>query len=374
MRFAEVPCDEDVKRRLVGMVDSDRLPHALLISGPSGAGKLALARALAQYIHCENPIGGDSCGKCPACLQHRSFNNPDMYYVYPVINKESSGKTSESRIQEWRDFLDRWPFNPYERWLEALDAGNSQPIIYTDEANVIIAKMALSPYHAKYKVTLIWLPEKFQEGAANKLLKLIEEPWGDTKFILVSNEPGAILPTIFSRTQRVNVGRPSQAMVEEVLRRHTPLQDSDMAEIARLSDGNINRALALTETRGETEEFLKLFQETMRMAYARRLREMKDLSDKMAGLGREKIRRMLAYFSAQVRENFIYNLRNPALNNLSGAEEEFSRRFSPFINASNAEAILRLFTEAETDISRNANSKIVLFDMSIQLIMLIKQN
>lgn len=370
MRFSEVPCSRDVKDRLVSLVDRDRLPHALLISGPAGAGKLALARALAQYIHCENRHDGDSCGRCPACLQHRSFNNPDMHFVYPVT--AAAGKTSDASIDQWKDFLSRYRYNPYEGWLEALNAGNSQPLIYVDEANAIIEKMSLSAYRSRYKVTLIWLPEKLKEEAANKLLKLIEEPWGDTRFILVSNEPGAILPTIFSRTQRVNVKRPSDETVARILCEETPLEPHDAASVARLADGNLNRALALVEAQGETQDFLEIFQEMMRNAYARRLREMKDLSERMASLGRETIRRMLAYFSAQVRENFIYNLHRPELNNMSGDEERFSSRFAPFINASNADRILALFSHADFDISRNANAKVVMFDMSLQLIVLIK--
>ena len=75
MKFSDIPGHESVKERLRSMVDNNRLPHALVLEGPQGVGKFALARALAQYIHCENRSGGDSCGVCPACRQHATFNH-----------------------------------------------------------------------------------------------------------------------------------------------------------------------------------------------------------------------------------------------------------------------------------------------------------
>lgn len=88
MKFADIPYHEHAKERLRSMIDSDRIPHALLIEGPAGIGKFALARAAAQYIHCENRSGGDSCGVCPSCLQHQSFNHIDTHFAFPIIKKK----------------------------------------------------------------------------------------------------------------------------------------------------------------------------------------------------------------------------------------------------------------------------------------------
>ncbi len=372
MKFSDIPGHDDVKERLRLIADSDKIPHAILISGPAGSGKLPMARAFAQYIHCTNRHDGDSCGRCPSCLQHQSFNNADMYFVFPVVNK-NIGKLSDDHIDQWREFLSTGKYGSYNKWLEVLDAGNSQPTIYADEANEIIRKMNLSNFSAKYKIMLIWLPEKMQEAAANKLLKLIEEPWGDTKFILVSNDSKEILPTIFSRTQRVNMHRLGAEQIAEALCAEAGADPAMALRVARVCEGDINAAFRAMEVGDESGAFRDYFQSIMRKAYMKDVRGLKDDADEIAGLGREKIRRFLAYFARMVRENFLYNLKNPALNALSEEEEKFSRNFAPFINERNVEAISAEVTEASYDIARNANPKMVLFDTLLKLIIYIRK-
>lgn len=369
MKFSDIIGHDKEKQQLRQLVDSDRMPHALLISGPSGSGKLALARALAQYIHCTNRTPeGDSCGVCPACLQHQSHNNADMYFVFPVL-KRGGLQYSDEYMEQWRQFLDEYKYADMGSWLTIIEAGNSQPTIYAVEANEIIRKLSLSNYSAKYKLMLIWLPERMQEAAANKLLKLIEEPWDDTKFLLVSNEPQNILPTIFSRTQRINLRRLGEDEVARTIERERGLEHEDALHLARLAQGDLNAAIALTGANGETDEFRELFQEAMRLAYKRDIRLIKDLADRLASDGREKNRRMLAYFTRQVRENLISRLAVPELNVMTQQESQFSRNFSPFINQNNAPQMMEAFDRAAEDIGRNANAKMVLFDTFIGLIL-----
>lgn len=372
MRFSDIPGHEVEKNRLRQLADTDRIPHALLLSGPAGCGKLALARAFAQYVHCTARSGGDSCGECPSCRQHQSHNNADMYFVFPVLKRDGR-MLSEEYMDNWRQFLDNCKYASFETWLETIDAGNSQPSIYAQEGNEIIRKLSLSNYAAKYKILLIWLPERMQEATANKLLKFIEEPWEDTKIILVSNEPQKILPTIFSRTQRINLRRLDDAGIASAIERECGLEPADAAEVARMAQGDLNTAIALTGTHGETDEFRGIFQEVMRMAYKRDVRAMKDTADSIAGMGRERIRRLLAYFSRQIRENFISNYGLPQLNVMSEAEARFSRNFAPFITAANVETLSRLIDTAASDIGRNANAKIVLFDTFVSMIICIKR-
>lgn len=372
MKFSDIPGHEAEKAQLRQLVDADRIPHALLLSGPPGIGKLALARALAQYIHCTSRTDGDSCGECQSCRLHRSHNNADMYYVFPVLKRDGLS-CSDEYMGKWRVFLDESKYASFGRWLQLLDAGNSQPSIFVDEATEIIRKLSLSNYSAKYKIMLIWLPERLREATANKLLKIIEEPWADTKFIFVSNEPQAILPTVFSRTQRVNLRRPDDATVAAAVERECGLEPPDAAEVARMAEGNLNTAFEMVSAQDETEEFRGLFQELMRMAYRRDAKAMKESADRTAGMGREKIRRMLTYFSRQIRENLIYNLHRPQLNVMTRQEERFSSNFAPFINAENAVDVMRLIDTAASDIERNANAKMVLFDTFLSLIICVRR-
>lgn len=373
MKFSDIIGHKGQIESLRKLVDENRIPHALLLSGSPGIGKLRLARAFVQYLHCTNKTNRDSCGKCPSCLQHQSFNNADMHFVYPVIKRTSPKmNVSDDYMPQWSEFLNDSPFASYEKWLEIIDAGNSQPQIYVEESMNILHKANLSNFSAKYKVILVWLPEKLREEAANKLLKVIEEPFSDTIFIMVSNEPQSILPTIFSRTQRINLQKLS---VEEIASYVVSMgvDDDSAFEIARISEGNINSAIGNINLSAETETFRELFQDLMRKSYSRDVRALKDWSENVAAMGREKERRFLNYAARMVRENYIFNLQIPQINYLTAEELKFSRRFAPYVNERNVEGIITEINRAEQEIARNANAKIVLFDFCLKLIFLIKQ-
>lgn len=372
MRFADIAGHNNVKEHLRTLVDSDRVPHALLLSGPEGTGKLALARALAQYMHCVSPVNGDSCGRCPSCVQHASLNNADMHFVYPIVkSKQKHQLVSTDMADAWRNFLSCGNYASWQRWLDIIDAGNSRPGIYVEESAEILRKLNISNFSARYKVMVVWLPEKLQGEAANKLLKIIEEPFDDTKFIFVSNDPASILPTILSRLQRVAVTRLSDDEIAAILVDTRGVDPQAAVQLAYTSDGNACTALDAVETAGEFDEFMELFQDIMRKAYMRDVKALRDNGDTVAAMGREKSLRFLAYCARMVRENFIYNLGRQDLVRLTGAEARFSSRFAPFINAANADDMMRLFDEAAADISRNANAKIVMFDTLLHLIVLI---
>lgn len=369
MKFSDIIGHEDAKRRLRDMVDAERMPHALLLSGPSGVGALALARALAQYIHCSHRRSGESCGVCPACLQHQSLNNADMHYIFPIVKRKSEGLIlSADYAPVWHDFLALGPYASWEDWLALSKAGNSQPVIYVEESAEIVRRMNLSNYAARYKIALIWLPEKLQPEAANKLLKIIEEPFADTLFLMVSEHPEQILPTIYSRTQRVELTRLTDAEVSELLTSVYGVDPGLAPEIASRAEGSMTRAIELTGTGGEHDEFAPLFREMMRKAYMRDVKELRVMADTIAAMGREKARRCMDYCAVMVRENFIYNLQVGPLLSMDDDEIRFSSRFAPFINAANAEYMLDLFSTAGADISRNANAKIVMFDTLLRLI------
>lgn len=366
MKFADIAGHSETIDSLRSIADGDRIPHAILISGISGIGKFRLARAFVQYLHCSNRINGDSCGKCPSCLQHQKHNNPDLHYVFPVINKDKR-KISADYIDEWKEMLDSWSYMPPEKWNEIISAGNSQPTILVAESEDIIAKSSLSAFQENYKIFLVWLPEKLRPEAANKLLKIIEEPFEDTIFILVSNDDSKLLPTIFSRTQRFNLRPLSSEDIRRHLVAHKGLDDRIAESASRIAEGSVARAEELSCHPEEIMEFSSLFKEVMRMAYALKAASLKSLSEQCASMGREKLGRFLSYSARLVRENFIYNLNLPPLSLLTPDEEEFSRKFSPFIHEGNVEGISTEISRAAGDISRNANAKIVMFDLFLLL-------
>lgn len=377
MKFKEVIGQNSAKERIVRMIDKDEIPHAILLHGEQGIPKLALARAMAQYIHCENRHNGDSCGMCPSCLQHQSFNHGDTFFSYPIVKKksvEAKLACSDDYSREWTEFLTANPLvEDYEKWLEAMKSENAQPIMYVGESASIVHKMSLSSMTSKYKVLIMWLPEKMNANCANKLLKLIEEPSSDSLFIFVSNNVNDVLPTIYSRTQRIELKRLTLEEVACYIQTKYGLTEQDAISIAATSEGNVLQAEMNLAYESENKEFLKDFIQLMRLAYSRDLKQLKVWSERIFNYKREKIRRFLTYSCRMLRENFIYNLGECKLNYMTKQEEEFSVKFSPFINEVNVIKMLDEFNKAKIDIAGNGNGKIILFDLAIRITILIKR-
>ncbi len=373
MRFADIPWHDDAKARLRQMIQTDRLPHALLISGPEGIGKMMIARAAAQFIHCENPTpDGDSCGQCPACLQHSTLNHIDTHYIFPLVKGKSSSPLSDDYMVEWRKFLAEKPYMDFSSWMSELDSPNSQPMIFVGESDALVHKLSFTAHKARYKVVILWLPERLMEQTANKLLKLIEEPHEDVKFILVSNNPKGILPTIYSRTQRLELKRLPDAVIARRLGEDFGMSEEDANALAHMAEGSMNRALAAVGMSKENKQFLDLFIRLMRESYQRHIRELKDWTTEVAAMGREQELRFIAYCARLIRENFIYNLASPQLNYLNTEEAQFSRNFARFINERNVQQIIAELDQTAVDIAGNANAKIVFFDFAVRMILLLK--
>lgn len=369
MKFSDITGHKATIDSLRDIVDTDRIPHAILLGGQEGIGKMRVARAFVSYLYCLDKQDGDSCGKCPACLQNAHHNNPDVHYVFPRIGSDK--KNTETFLPQWYEFIDSHSYMPKEEWAKAIDAGNTVPVIYRNDAAEISRTAALSSFAYRYKTYIIWMPEKMQPQCANALLKLLEEPFPDTLFLLVSNEPDRLLPTIFSRTQRFNLKPLDEGEVSEILTSEG-FPSSDAIEVAALSEGSMIKAFDIAGEGGEIKEFSGLFIQMMRLAYARNVGGIRMLSDAIAAMGREKNARFLGYCSRLTRENFIFNLRAPELNAMTKGEETFSIKFSPFINHKNVERIITEIQRAHDDILRNANARLVMFDFMLKLMMYIR--
>lgn len=367
MRFQEIKGHEQTKQRLREMADSGRIPHALLLHGESGLGKMQLARAFAQYIACTDRNDGDSCGHCENCRQISGMNHPDIHYIYPTVKpKGAKSVVSTDWLPEWKRMIRENIWMQPEYWQELMQAGNSQPSIPVSESEELTRIASLSSYSSDYKIFIIWQPEKMNIETANKMLKLLEEPFPDTIFIMVSNHAEMLLPTIYSRMQRIEMKRLSDTEVMELLEGEGFDHDSAL-HLARLSQGRPGVAESLSGAGSEQKEFSALFRDVMRSAYAMRAVELKRLSELIADMGREKCIRLYGYFGQQTRENFIYNLNCPALNVMSSEEQQFSSRFAPFIHSGNVENIARACEEAQRNIRQNANSKITGFNFLLTL-------
>ena len=373
--FKDIIGQKAVVAQLQRCVNDNCLAHALLITGPRGNGKLPVAVALANYILCGNRAG-DVCGTCPACAKLKKFIHSDLHFVFPVKKKKGSSSdtapVSDDYITEWREMLAGNPYFGYDNWLEKLDVENQQPMIYERESNEILHKLSMQSREGGWKIVIIWLPEKMREACSNKLLKVIEEPPKETLFILVSEEPEKIIPTILSRTQRIDIPRIATDDMENALMARYGLEFADAKAVAQQSAGNWEKAEELLSLSDEKAQYLELFMQLMRVAYARNIRDMKAWSEKVAALGRERQKRLLDYCQRMIRENFVMNFKNDELVYMSQAERDFSVRFSPFVNENNIFGIMEELSEAQRHIEQNVNAKMVFFDMSLRMIVWIK--
>jgi len=376
MKFSDVPAHDVVKNRLRAMVDSNRIPHALLLEGPEGIGKFSVARALAQYIHCEHPTDdGEPCGECRSCRQHQSFNHIDTTFSFPVVKLDSHGNTppnSDDFFAQWKNFIEGNLFLDMSRWVGRFDKKNAVPIFYVTESDRLLQWTATTAHASRYKIVLVWLPERMGDEIANKLLKLIEEPHSDTLFIMTSNDPEAILPTIRSRCQRVEMRRlPDDVIAHYLIDRHG-LDNADANALAHIADGSMSVAERLLENGGESSIFFNLFIGLMRAAYQRRVAVLRDWAGEVSAMGREKELKFFDYCSRLVRENFVYNFAVPELVYMTTEEQSFSRNFARFINERNAPLLIDAFDTARRDIAGNGNGKIINFDLAIRVILLLK--
>lgn len=373
MKFNEVIGQEEIKERLVDMSREGRVPHAIMFCGPRGCGKMALALAFASYLICSSGKDGkDSCGTCHQCAMLRSWSHPDLIFTYPVIKPQGTSAdhkmVSDDFAREWRGMLAEEPYFTMNQWLAKMGAGNQQAMIYVAESEAVIRKLSMRSSQGGYKINIVWLPERMREDCANKMLKIIEEPPQQTVFIMVCEEPERLLETIRSRVQRIDIRKIDTPSMEKALVQRRAISTEVAHRTARVADGDWIKATEELDAGNENREFLGLFMQLMRQAYARNVKELKGWTETVAALGRERQRSMLAYFQHLVRENFMYNFRNPELVYMTMEEENFATRFARFINEANVIAIDEIFGTAARDIGQNANPKMVFYDVAMRII------
>lgn len=378
MRKSEIIGQQEAWERLMQMVHEDRLPHAMMLCGAQGSGKMALALAFANYLLCRNHTQGDeACEVCPQCKMLKKWEHPDLHFSFPTIKLPSMGSdhkpVSDDFIREWHEMLESGPYFSMDQWMTAIGAENQQAIITAGESDDLVRKLSLKSSQGGYKISIIWLPERMNIECANKLLKLIEEPPQGTIFIMVCEEPDKLLETIRSRTQRIDVRRISSESIAVALQQKHGLGAESSMRLARLANGSWLKAVRELENDSENDDFLADYQQLMRLAYQRNVRNLKKWSEHMQTYGREKQKRFMDYFMRLTRENFMYNFGNPDLNYMSEKEEEFATKFARFINENNVIAMTEMAEKIQRDIKQNANAKIVFFDMALRMIMMLLQ-
>lgn len=366
MRFADITGQKELKEHLVRSIESGRISHAQLFTGAAGAGTLPLAIAYVQYLNCANRHNGDSCGECPSCRKIAALAHPDLHFVFPV-NKQGkkSGEVvrSDDFIEDWREIVESTGgYFSAQEWFDRLDLGKTlKGMISAKETDEIIRKLSFKSFEAEYKTMIIWLPETMNEEAANKILKILEEPWDKTLFILITERADRLLQTILSRTQEVAVPRLQPEVLESVVRESGESDEAKVRNIARLANGDLCelRRLMAGATDDVRHESFEMFCALMRFSYNDRHLELITWAEELAQLTREQQLSFLRHSARLLRESYVMHAGAMNATYLWGEEAAFCNKFAPYINSRNIEPLIGEIEMAMAQIGQNGSPKIV---------------
>lgn len=374
MYFKDIIGQDEVVALLRAAVAEGRIPHAQLICGGEGVGKLVLAIAYARYLCCTHRNSEDACGECPSCKKFDKLVHPDLHFTFPVYKKDPNrGPLSDDFIDKWRQAVAENPYMKLNQWMDHIGTENQQGLIYTSQGDEVIRKLTLKSSEGGYKVMIVWMAEKMNAECSNKLLKMIEEPPAQTIFLLVAENPDLLLPTIQSRVQRLTLRPIEEDVMARALCERFGLVDADARQVAHASAGNWLQAMETIHLGSRAKEYIELFMTLMRKSYARDLKGMRQWADSVAGMGREPQKNFLIYCQRMIRESFICNFHRPEINYMNMEEANFTSRFAPFVNEKNIFGIMDELSEAQRHIEQNVSGKMVFFDLALKMIMLLKQ-
>jgi DNA polymerase III subunit delta' len=377
MQFSQIIGLEDIKHTLVSSVQKNHVAHAQLFLGKEGSANLALAVAYATLLNCENktPESTDSCGSCPSCYKFNRLIHPDFHFIVPTATTKHITKRDEAVssvfMREWREFFLKNPYANLKEWSSAFGAEGKQCIIPVEDGRNIIKSLALKAFEAEYKILIIWLPELMNLNAANAILKILEEPPQKTIFLLVANNSENMLATIQSRTQLVLVRPFQDEEIIHFLTENVKIAPEQASKIAILADGSMNEALRLVN---DTQDLSQdTFRDWMRICFRFDIANMIKEADKFSDLEKEAQKSLLQYGINMLREAFAYKFGGENLVRADKQMLDFIKNFSKVIHEYNVEMLCEKFSESFFHLERNANSKILFLNLSLQVAGIFKQ-
>lgn len=370
MTFDEIIGQDHIKKHLQQSAENNRIPHAQLFVGKEGSGTLPMAIAYAQLLLCSFSNNEEACNlKCNK-LQH-----PDLHFAFPVTTNDSVKKHPVSNLflEDWRTFVEEQPYGSLFNWLQHIGVENKQGQIGVDEAEDIVKKLQLKSYEGGFKVMIIWMAEKMNTAASNKLLKLIEEPPSKTVFILVTEDEGQIINTIKSRCQALHFPVLSEGDIASALVQQKGISENEAIKIAHQSEGSYNKALHILNNNSNDLIFEQWFITWIRAAFKAKgnaavIQDLIEWSEEISKTGRETQKQFLQYCLQFFRQALLLNYGTPDLVFLETQSANFElSKFAPFVHSANILTIEKEVSDAQYHIERNGNAKIILLDLSIKL-------
>jgi DNA polymerase-3 subunit delta' len=384
MLLREVIGQEKLQEQLVDMVQHQRLSHAMLMIGPEGSGALPLAIAFAQYIvsipRASEAVvdlfadpqaniadvkipGPDEIEQLASYQRAAALMHPDLHFSFPSITEKPGQKNlSANHIEEWREFINGYPYGNVFDWLQFIKAENKQGNISADECSEIIKKLSFKSFESNYKVLVMWMPEYLgKEG--NKLLKLIEEPPANTIFILVAASEENILPTILSRCQLIRVPRLSSASIEKALIERAKIAPEKAAQVALMADGNYREALHLLQH--SDADFLAQIREWLNAILKNGPVAQAKWVEETSKMGREPQKQFLKYFNHLLEQSIRLKVLGKDLH-LDPDLKDFALRINKIAGVGQLEAMIKELDKAVYYIERNANPKMLFMALGIK--------
>ncbi|MEN8775795.1 MAG: DNA polymerase III subunit delta' [Polaribacter sp.] len=369
MLFNQIIGQEHIKNHLKVSAENGRIPHAQLFVGKEGSGTLPMAIAYAQFLLCSFSENTEVCNlKCEK-LQH-----PDLHFSFPVTTNDNVKKHPVSNLflEDWRNFIAEQTYASLFNWLQYIGVENKQGNIGVDEAEDIVKKLQLKSYEGGFKVMIIWMAEKMNIAAANKLLKLIEEPPNKTVFILVTENEEQIINTIKSRCQALHFPVLAEQDIAKALTERENCAENEAAKIAHQAEGNYNKALHLMRNDSSDLIFEEWFIAWIRTAFRAKgnaavVQQLVSWSETIAKTGRETQKRFLEYCLQFFRQALLLNYKSEKLVFMETKTGFDLSKFAPFVHAGNILNIEKELNDAMYHIERNGNAKIILLDLSMKL-------
>ncbi len=369
MRFKDIPGQESAKAAAMGAVARGRLSHAILLVGPEGTGKLAFAAALVQRLFCSSPSpDGDSCGVCDDCRKVSQGGHPDVHYVFPYARSHDAKASNEETYIAFREARLKNPFLTLKQWAAAFDAENKQLVIGVEEARALKRALTLSAFEGKGKAAVVWRADMLNVSAANALLKLLEEPTDQTTLVLTAENPSDVLPTIYSRCQKLTFFPVKAEIIARYLESKGWATADKAQEAAALAGGSVAKAMEIL--RQADEPMLAVFRDWLNVCYKGAWPEIERWVKGLTERPREFQKLYLTYGLEKLREALWTGLSLPATT--APQERELVQKFARMLDVERIETAARMLEDAVFRITRNANAKMTFVLLTLKFHQLLR--
>jgi DNA polymerase-3 subunit delta' len=366
MRFADIPGLEEEKETLIRSVKQGHVAHAQMFLGKAGSANLAMALAFSAYIHCLNPSDNDACGECANCSKISKGVHPDVHYVFPVANIEKREPVSASFITEWRQFIQENPFGDVLHWREHAGLADKALNIARAESHKITANLGLKSFEGGFKIMIIWLPEYMHSVTANALLKILEEPPGQTLFFLVCIDIESVIGTIVSRCQVIHIPAFDDEQVSQYLRQHYEVSTEKAMEVAIMADGSLSEADHILS--GGDNAYSDFFRRWLRHCYETDLISLHQDTETFASFSKTTQRNLLGFGLGIFRGSLLHRYQPGAtLPSLNDEMKTFMTNFAKVLSVDKAAKFQELFSNAHYHLERNANVRLVFLNLGLQI-------